>query len=40
MNFVQKKLGELLKTNDPSQLCTIGILFAIVLVLIFLVIYT
>ncbi|CAK63452.1 unnamed protein product (macronuclear) [Paramecium tetraurelia] len=40
MNFVQKKLGDLLKTNDQSQICTILILFGTLCALIFLLIYT
>ncbi|KAM3131273.1 hypothetical protein pb186bvf_016591 [Paramecium bursaria] len=40
MNFVQKKLGELLKTNDQGQICTILILFGVLCVLIFLTFYT
>jgi syntaxin 6 len=47
MNFVQEKLGKLLKTNginiiiiDMSQICTIIILFIIIVVMLFLVIYT
>lgn len=40
MNFVQKKLGDLLKTNDQSQICTILILFGILCFLIFLTFYT
>jgi len=40
MNFVQKKLGKLLKTNDMGQICTIVVLFLILIVMIFLVIYT
>lgn len=39
MNFVQKKLSTLLKTNDRSQICTIMILTGILMVLIFFVIY-
>lgn len=38
MNFVQKKLSVLLKTEDKSQLRTIMILSSILMVLIFLVI--
>lgn len=40
LNFVQDKLGKLLKTNDMGQICTIIILFLILIVMIFLVIYT
>lgn len=40
MNFVQAKLGKLLKTNDMGQICTIVVLFLILIVMIFLVIYT
>ena len=47
LNFVQEKLGKLLKTNgnsafivDMGQICTILILFVILVVMIFLVIYT
>ena len=47
LNFVQAKLGKLLKTNgimfdnlDMGQICTILILFVILIVMIFLVIYT
>lgn len=47
LNFVQDKLGKLLKTNgtlstysDMGQICTILILFVILVVMIFLVIYT
>ena len=40
MNFVQAKLGKLLKTNDMGQICTIIVLFLILIVMIFLVIYT
>lgn len=40
MNFVQAKLGKLLKTNDMGQICTIVVLFLILVVMIFLVIYT
>ncbi len=40
LNFVQDKLGKLLKTNDMGQICTIVILFLILIVMIFLVIYT
>ena len=39
LNFVQKKLSVLLKTNDKGQLCTIMILTCILFVLIFFVIY-
>jgi hypothetical protein len=37
MNFVQKKLSILLKTNDRSQICTIMILTGVLMVLMFLV---
>lgn len=40
LNFVQAKLGKLLKTNDMGQICTIVVLFLILVVMIFLVIYT
>jgi uncharacterized coiled-coil DUF342 family protein len=40
LNFVQNKLGKLLKTNDMGQICTIVVLFLILVVMIFLVIYT
>lgn len=40
LNFVQGKLGKLLKTNDMGQICTIVVLFLILVVMIFLVIYT
>jgi hypothetical protein len=40
LNFVQAKLGKLLKTNDMGQICTIVVLFLILIVMIFLVIYT
>ena len=40
MNFVQAKLGKLLKTNDMGQICTIIVLVLILIVMIFLVIYT
>lgn len=40
LNFVQDKLGKLLKTSDMGQICTIVILFLILVVMIFLVIYT
>jgi hypothetical protein len=40
LKFVQDKLGKLLKTNDMGQICTIVILFLILIVMIFLVIYT
>lgn len=39
MNFVQKKLAILLKTNDRSQICTILMLTGVLMVLIFFVIY-
>lgn len=40
MNFVQKKLGVLLKTNDQGQICTILTLFGTLCALVFLLIYT
>ena len=40
LNFVQEKLGKLLKTNDMGQICTILVLFLILVVMIVLVIYT
>lgn len=40
LNFVQDKLSKLLKTNDMGQVCTILVLFLILVVMIFLVIYT
>ena len=40
LNFVQEKLGKLLKTNDMGQICTIIILFVILVVMIVLVVYT
>ena len=40
MSFVQGKLGKLLKTKDVGQICTIVVLFLILLVIIFLIVYT
>lgn len=40
LDFVNKKLQILLKTNDRSQICTVLILFGVLVMLVFLLIYT
>jgi len=40
MNFLQMKLGKLLKTNDMGQICTIVVLFLVLVAMLFLLICT